>query len=337
MYLSREHFANGLCVCIVDQDEQQEYAGRFCDYLNGSRVAIRTLLHAALFSFDHVPNPDVVVWDLHESDEASRGAIFAELMAKLCAYQLSGCRRRMALVVDEAVTVTEHELGGRLRLVRGLGTAAELFRSVEWLELELADLGVEVCTSAEAGEPEIAAADVVVLATGSVPAPDRLGGVDGSIPVLTIDDAVARERFEGSVLFVDMRGDLESALCAEHVALSGGAVTLVTPFMSVGPYLGFTHVNDVLQRLYGLGCTLEPSMIFGGTVDGEAVTRHVHSHEVRQRRFDTVVAGVAGRSDTALAAAVERAGKRLLLAGDAVAPRTALHAFREGDDAGRAA
>ena len=34
---------------------------------------------------------------------------------------------------------------------------------------------------------------------------------------------------------------------------------------------------------------------------------------------------------------VQRAGIRLLLAGDAVAPRTALHAFCEGDNVGRAA
>ena len=38
----------------------------------------------------------------------------------------------------------EPELGGRLRAVRGLGDAAELFRSIEWLELELADLEVDV-------------------------------------------------------------------------------------------------------------------------------------------------------------------------------------------------
>jgi hypothetical protein len=221
--------------------------------------------------------------------------------------------------------------------VRGLGAAAELFRSVEWLELELVDLGVDVRTGVEAGEPEIAGAEIVVLATGARPAPDRLGGLDGSIPVLSIDEAVARTRFAGSVLVVDQRGDLESALCAEHVASSGGEVTIATPFLSVGPYLGFTHVNDVLQRLHRLGCALEASIIFGGTAEGEAYTRHVHSHEVRQRQFDTIVAAVPGRSDTRLAATVERAGKRLLVAGDAVAPRTALHAFREGDDAGRAA
>src|SRR5204863_6129437 len=76
-------------------------------------MPIRTALEAVEFSFDDVANPDVVIWDLHESDERDRGRIFAELKAKLCAYQLAGTKRRCALVVDEAVTVTEDEDGRR--------------------------------------------------------------------------------------------------------------------------------------------------------------------------------------------------------------------------------
>ena len=108
--------------------------------------------------------------------------------------------------------------------------------------------------------------------------------------------------------------------------------------MSFGPYLGFTHVNDILERLYGLGCTLEPSTVFGGTTAGE---RRDPAHPLEggagaPLRRDRGRA-CPGAPDTSLGAAVERSGARLLLAGDAVAPRTALHAFREGDDAGRAA
>src|SRR4051812_6734081 len=135
----------------------------------------------------------------------------------------------------------------------------------------------------------------------------------------------------------DMRADNNGALTAAHIAGAGGKVRIVTTYHSAGPYLGFTHMNDVLRRLYALGCAIESSTVFGGTSGGEAGTRHIHSGESKTRRFDLVVAGVAGRSDTSLAGAAERAGARLIVAGDAVAPRTALHAFREGDDAGRAA
>ena len=66
---------------------------------------------------------------------------------------------------------------------------------MKWLELELADLGVDVRTGVEADEASLAGADVVVLATGARPAPDRLGDLDGSIPVLSIDEAVAQQSF----------------------------------------------------------------------------------------------------------------------------------------------
>src|SRR5262249_47481519 len=146
-----------------------------------------------------------------------------------------------------------------------------------------------------------------------------------------------RSSFEGPVLFVDLRGDIEAALVAEHIASAGAELTLVTPYPTAGPNLGFTHLADVMGRYVELGCTLEPSTAFGGIADGQAVTRRLYTKEVSSRPFAAVVAGVHGRSETSLASAVERAGARLLLAGDAVAPRTALHAFREGDDAGRAA
>jgi hypothetical protein len=123
--LSREHFANGLRIYGIDQDEQQEYAGRFCQYLGGARVPIRTVAEAEAFNFLTVSScasrdvtvrnddaADVVIWDLHESDERDRGAIFATLKAKLVSHLLA-TPGRAAFIVDEAVTVTEEEMGAR--------------------------------------------------------------------------------------------------------------------------------------------------------------------------------------------------------------------------------
>jgi hypothetical protein len=53
-----------------------------------------------------------VIWDLHESDEADRGAIFARLKSKLVGHLLAA-PGRAAFIVDESVTVTEDELGAR--------------------------------------------------------------------------------------------------------------------------------------------------------------------------------------------------------------------------------
>ena len=177
-----------------------------------------------------------------------------------------------------------------------------------------------------------------MLATGSRPAPDRIGAVDGSIPVLSIDEAVARDDFAGRVLIVDLRGDVESALCAEHLASRGAEVTIATPFLSFGPHLGFTHVNDILRRLYGLGCALraEHGVRRHGRRRGRD-TPHPHAGGAGRDGSTRSWPGCPGAPTRRSRAAVERSGARLLVAGDAVAPRTALHAFREGDDAGRAA
>jgi NADPH-dependent 2,4-dienoyl-CoA reductase/sulfur reductase-like enzyme len=280
-------------------------------------------------------NPDV---GREERDEPAPAEVARRVLvvgggpAGLKAAEVAARRGHTVTLVER-----EDELGGRLRRVRRLGRAAELYRSIDWLRDELEELGVDVRLGREAGAEEIGAAGVVVLATGSRPGLDRLDPGDGSVPLLSLDECVEGDPPTGRLLFVDVRGDLEQALAAEHLAAAGAELTLVTPALHVAPHVGFTHVKDILSRLYALGAELEPSTVLDRIEEGEAHTRHVHSGEVRRRPFDAIVAGVHGRSETALAATVEQAGIRLLLAGDAVAPRSALHAFREGADAGRSA
>jgi hypothetical protein len=108
-----------------------------------------------------------------------------------------------------------------------------------------------------------------------------------------------------------------------------------TPFLHVGPNVGFTHLKELLERLHALGCTLEAATVFVAIENGEAVTRHVHSKRVSRRPFTAVVAGVPGRPDLSLHDAAKATGATVHLAGDVVAPRSAMHAYREGDNAGR--
>src|SRR5207247_4779904 len=48
--LSRERFANRLRIYGIDQDEQQEYAGRLCAYLGGSSIPILSVEDADHFA-----------------------------------------------------------------------------------------------------------------------------------------------------------------------------------------------------------------------------------------------------------------------------------------------
>ncbi|MFV0463958.1 MAG: FAD-dependent oxidoreductase [Nostocoides sp.] len=244
------------------------------------------------------------------------------------------------------VTLAERSagLGGRLQAVAPLGPPSELLGAILWLQEELAHLNVEVLTNVDADDELVRsiAPEAVVLATGAVSTPQSLGPHDGSVAMLSTVDA-ATGQYAGTavalqdedVLAVDQLGTLEVALAAEALATAGARVTVATPGLHAFDKVGYTHLKDLMERLYGLGCTFEPSTLFVKVADGAIHTRHVYTREVRKRAFAAVVAGIPGRPDLSLSASIPK-HTPVHLAGDVVAPRSALHAFREGYDAGRA-
>ena len=230
------------------------------------------------------------------------------------------------------------ELGGRLRLATTYGRASELGGALDWLrgELALFDVDVRLGNALDARAIVAAAPDAVVLATGAVPAPDALDPGDDSVPVWSTDRAMGEDPSGRRILVVDHLGTHEAAQAAERLAALGGQVTIVTPFPSFGPKIGFTQLAGQLRRLADHGCRLEVGTKLVGIAGGEVTTETAHFRERITRPFDAVVAGVPARADDHLRAPLEAAGLRVLLAGDAVAPRNAMLAFREGDNAGRA-
>jgi NADPH-dependent 2,4-dienoyl-CoA reductase/sulfur reductase-like enzyme len=229
--------------------------------------------------------------------------------------------------------------GGRLGLLADCGPASTLLESVRWLTDELErlrvkiDLGVEVDAAAIAERK----ADVVVLATGARPDPDRLPSGDGSVPIVTVETALTDGLRSDRILIVDHIGAEEVPICAEQLAARGAAVTLATPMPTIGMYIGFTRISEQLKRLYASGCELLAAVQLRDVREGHAVLRALHSGQERSVAVDAIVAGVPGRPELELDGPARELGARVLLAGDAVAPRDALRAFREGDDAGRAA
>ncbi len=243
------------------------------------------------------------------------------------------------------VTLAEasHRLGGRLNLVEHFGHAANLLASTSWLEQELQVLQVPVLTQTVVDEEFIEQFDpqAVIFASGSVPEVDLGIESDDSIPVLS-SDAAAEGFYDGMKfdmqgtrsLFVDRRGNYETALVVESLARRGSKVTVVTPFLHFGANLGFTHLNDLLNLLPELGCELRASTVIEALRDGKAHCRHVFSKETSIEEFDFIVAGVNPRPNKGLYE-VMATRVPVFLAGDVVAPRSALEAFHEGDRIGR--
>jgi 2,4-dienoyl-CoA reductase-like NADH-dependent reductase (Old Yellow Enzyme family) len=280
-------------------------------------------------------NPEVGrEWRGHDLDAAGpapvrrRVVIIGAGPAGLKAAEVAATRGHDVTVLEQRA-----ELGGRLRYATGFGRAALLGRSVGWLADRLATLGVDVRTGVVADPALVAslAPDVVILATGSLPA-DQPVSTDGSVPVLSTDEGMELEVAGQRVLVLDRLGTHEAAQTAERLAVVGADVVVVTPAASIGARIGFTQVVDQRRRLLDAGCRIEASSDVDSVSAGVARVRRMSDRTRHEFPVDVLVAAVHRRADTRLRAALEHLGLTVEVVGDAVAPRDAMLAFREGAD-----
>ncbi len=254
--------------------------------------------------------------------------------AGLKAAELAARRGHRVMLVER-----EAELGGRLRLAALLPAARELSRSIAWVVQELEVLRVDVRTGFPADRAllEHESPDLVVLASGATP---ELSGMfargDGTVRIMSTDDAMTATFTGRRVAIVDRPGSFDAVIAAEQALLGGAAAaTFVTPWPEIGMWTGHTHEIAARDRLVELGCTLEPNWDAHAIVAGAVTLRHHYLPDARSVSVDDVVVSTPGQPNLALRATLEELSIPHVLAGDVVAPRTAMHAYREGDAVGR--
>lgn len=240
----------------------------------------------------------------------------------------------------------DHVLGGALRLAAAVHGRGRIGVLLPWWERELARMGVRVRTGAETTGEDLDAAEragaVVLLATGSRPAPPGFPGDVAVAPAAEFARAVLRTGSTSAavatsivtgggrpaaVVVHDTVGDWTGVGIAEQLAAAGVACTLVTPDAVAGDQLGRTgDLADANARLQRAGVTRALFSALRSATAGSALIEDVHTGTTRAVPCDLVVDCSARLPEQAL----WTGGRHRLRAGDAVAPRTIAEAVREG-------
>ncbi len=245
-----------------------------------------------------------------------------------------------------AVTLVEatDRLGGRLNLVENAGEATNLLSAVTWIEEEMATLEIDLRMQMEADDALIRALkpDAIILASGAAATNDLDIPSDGSVQVLSSDDA-ASGTFDGTrfevagarALVVDYLGNYETTLVTESLAVRGGKVSVAVPGPVFGRNIGTSHADDFNRTVFPkYGIRLLPSTSLNEISQGRALLTDRVSGEPIEEFFDFIVVCRSPRPRDALFDVCSKHAPTTLV-GDAVAPRNAMLAIREGDRAGR--
>lgn len=268
---------------------------------------------------------------------------------------------RAALTASDrghAVTLFERqaELGGQVLLWAKAESRRELTGVVDWLSGQIAKRPVTVRCQTIA-TPEMLEAegfDTVVVATGArglkhgwTPLhPQRWSG-----PVLPGADQpnvwsyheVLRDepKLGSNVMLLDSLGGRQGAVVAEYLARRGHSVEFVTQLGQGSPDLASSRdwgkVHGLLRKL-GVRFTVDSELV---AIEGETVQlRDIYTDERTDREpvHDVVFVIGAAVEDTLFHALEPRraAGLHLHLIGDALSPRRASDAIREGEITARA-
>ena len=244
------------------------------------------------------------------------------------------------------VTLAEQgtKLGGRLNLVETAGDSRNLLSATTWVEEELAGLDCKILMQTTVDEAFIKdfKPDAIILATGAYTTNELEVQDDGSIQILSTDDAAAglfedtKFELDGTQsLMIDYRGNYETALVLESLGRRGSKVTIATPAPAFGRNLGLSHFDDFMRTVMpDLGIRLLPNTNISQISQGRAHLRNSISGETIEEFFDFIVAAVPPKPQDSLREICEQHAPTQIV-GDAIAPRDAMRAFREGDRAGR--
>ncbi len=233
-------------------------------------------------------------------------------------------------------------LGGQLALWAKSPFAAEYAKSVAWYRDQLTALQVQVETGRSVSADDLAHldADIMVIATGSGPAPhepwpgEAQAGIAVSDPATILADPPAGI---AHAVVVDEGGGRNGLAAAEVLCDRGIRVTIVSGDTQVAESVDGTVRTQLYRFLLQRGVVFHPMQAVVALEPRTVVTRNIYSGlEARIGEVDLIVDWRGNRVRDDLVAAARATGREVHVIGDCLAPRSVYMANAEGAATARA-
>ena len=234
---------------------------------------------------------------------------------------------------DVEVWEKERQAGGLIGAACVPPHKEAMTRMVEYRLAELAGLGVPVRYGKEADAQSAAAfgADLVIVATGSVPACPAIAGIESA---MTADEALGligegKAEALGRCVAV-LGGGLVGLETADALCALGVHAEIFEQGDKVGGGLNKNRMYFINQRLDRAGCVRRCGVRVAA-VRGDTVIYDALGETKEAGPFDTVICALGRRSRSGLAEALSSLcpGAQVVLLGDAARPGTAMEAVAD--------
>jgi len=228
----------------------------------------------------------------------------------------------------------QSEVGGQLILGSVSAYKKELLNLIRFQKRQIERFGVTCHLNQEVTKDTIAfqSPDVVILATGSIPALPPVEGIDKPI-VIPMDQALNHSSRMGSKKAVVIGGGAIGCEVALHLSEKGCDVTIVEMLPKIGARLESMTKKIFIRKLVDNGVAIKTGFKLIRVEDNGVVV--ANGKEEVFIEADAVVIAVGSRPDDRLYREIKEAGYEIHQIGDCLEPRSAKSAIYEGAVLGR--
>ncbi len=234
------------------------------------------------------------------------------------------------------VTLFEEDarLGGEFVVAAQTPRKEELSDALRWMIRQVRKSGADVRLGQRATADMVMSLkpDAVVVATGGRPAVPQLRGLKRE-QVMVARDVLMGQAVPGEHVAV-AGGGAVGVGTADMLALMGKEVTVVEATGTVGADITADRRYWILEELAQRDVGILTDATIEGMTDGKLRIAH-NGHEETIGPFDSVVLALGYESDRGLAQELQGRGPAVHVIGDAVEPRSAVEAIREGAEVAR--